>query len=78
MYQKFRKGNLVRIKNRSKQASELSSPIDASYSKNASVDYTTQDLAKSQGNNSLRDKSIEFDNPTDGENVKASLMKRFY
>lgn len=36
----LRAGNLVRIKNRNTQASELTSPINASYNENASADIT--------------------------------------
>ncbi|MGN0451989.1 MAG: hypothetical protein ACI4FN_07765 [Acutalibacteraceae bacterium] len=43
--------NLVRIKNKSTQASELTSPINASYSKNAFTDNTVSQKTQSVKNN---------------------------
>lgn len=47
----IKNGNLVRIKNKSIQASELTSPINASYSKNAFTDNTVPQKAQSVKNN---------------------------
>lgn len=46
----IKNGNLVRIKNKSTQASELTSPINASYSKNAFTDTTVPQKAQSVKN----------------------------
>lgn len=48
--------NLVRIKNKSTQASELTSPINASYSKNAFTDTTIPQKVQSVNTQSMRKK----------------------
>lgn len=54
----IKNGNLVRIKNKSTQASELTSPINASYNKNAFTNTTVAQKAQSVNTQSMRKKEI--------------------
>ena len=51
----IKNGNLVRIKNKSTQASELTSPINASYSKNTFSDTTVPQKEQSVNNYSMQE-----------------------